>query len=98
MSRCRTFGRKNPAFLSHGTTHTQNIDNSMAHRNEPPSFRSLAVWHKDHPVLPIKVLDPYPEEFSFVPHSSIAHQDDDVAEQLKGSRAPFALRSTHKQL
>jgi len=55
---------------------------------ESPPFCGLAVRHKDHAVLPIQVLDTHPEEFSFVPHSCVAHQDDDVAKKFTSSRAP----------
>src|SRR5581483_938641 len=76
------------------TSALQDFEDSSAHRNEPPSFWSLAVWHEDHSVLPIQVLDAHPEELSFVPHSRIAHQDDDIAEKLTGSLSPLAGQSS----
>jgi len=48
----------------------------------PPTFRRLAVGHKDHAVVPIQVFDTHPEKFSLVPHPCVAHQDDDVAEKF----------------
>ena len=41
----------------------QNFEDSRAHRNEPSSFWSLAVWHEDHAILPVQVVDTHPEEF-----------------------------------
>jgi len=58
---------------------------------------SLAVWYKNHAALPIKVLNAHLEEFSLVPHSRVAHQDDNVAEKFERSRAPFAGYSSREQ-
>jgi len=45
----------------------------------PPEF---AVGYKNHAVLPVEILDPHPKELSFVPHSGVAHQDNDVSEEF----------------
>jgi hypothetical protein len=47
--------------------------------------------------LPIQVLDTHPEELSFVPHSRVPHQDDDVPEKLTSSWAPVASQSSRYQ-
>jgi hypothetical protein len=47
--------------------------------------------------LPIQVLDTHPEEFSFVPHSGVAHQDDDGAEKVTSTLAPAASQSSRHQ-
>ena len=57
----RTLGRKYPAILLRIASRMQNFEDSPAHRNEPPSFWCLAVWHKDHAVLPVQVLDAHDE-------------------------------------
>src|SRR6202021_1815674 len=41
--------------------------------------------------------DAHPEEFSFVPHSRVAHQDDDVTEKVTSSWAPVASQASHRQ-
>jgi hypothetical protein len=56
-----------------------------------------AVWHKDHSVLPIQVLDTHSEEFSFVPHSCVAHRDDDVPEKFASAWAPVASQRSRYQ-
>src|SRR5579864_4825444 len=75
----------------------QNLEDSPAHRNKSSPFWGLAVWHKDHPVLPIQILDTHPEEFSFISHSCVAHQDHDVLEKETSSWAPVASQSSRYQ-
>jgi hypothetical protein len=75
----------------------QNFEDSPAHRNQSSPFCGLAVWHKDYAVLPVQILDTHPEEFSFVPHSRVAHQDDDVTEKVTSSWAPVASQASHRQ-
>jgi len=75
----------------------QNLEDSAAHRNKSSPFCGLAVWDKDHAVLPIQILDTHPEEFSFVPHSCVAHQDDDVPEKITSPWAPVASQGSHCQ-
>ena len=75
----------------------QNFEDSPAHRDKSSPFRGLAVWHKDYPVWPIQILDTHPEEFSFIPHSCIAHQDNDVPEKVTSTRAPVASSGSHYQ-
>src|SRR6516165_3656594 len=89
--------RKYPALLSHIASVPQNFEDSRAHWNKAPPFCCFAVWHKDHAVLPIQVFDTHPEEFSFVPHSCVAHQDDDVPEKFTCSWAPAASQSPRHQ-
>jgi hypothetical protein len=72
---------KYPAFLSGIASISQNFDDSPAHRNESSPFCGLDVRHKDHSGLPIEILDTHPQEFSFIPHSCVAHQDNDVPEE-----------------
>ena len=36
----------------------------------------------------------HPEQFSFVPHSCVAHQDDNIPEKFTSSRAPAAGQSS----
>src|SRR4029077_12053686 len=43
-------------------------------------------------------LDAHAVEFTLVSHSRIAHQDDDVAEKLKGSPSPGAGLGPFEQL
>jgi hypothetical protein len=75
----------------------QNFKDSPTHRNKSSPFCGLAVWHKDHAVLPIEVLDTHLEEFSFVPHSCVAHQDDDVPEKCSSSWVPVASQGSRYQ-
>jgi hypothetical protein len=89
--------RKYPALPSRIAPDPQNFEDSRAHWNKSPPFCRLAVGHKDHAVLPIQVLDTHPEEFSFVPHSCVAHQDDDVPEKFASSWAPAASQSPSDQ-
>ena len=83
-----------PALKSRIAPDPQNFEDSPAHRNESSPFWCLAVWHKDHTVLPIQVD---PKEFSFVPHSCVAHQDDDVPEKFTSSWAPAGSQSPRYQ-
>jgi hypothetical protein len=48
--------------------------------------------------LPIETLNAHPVEFTLVSHSRIVHQDDDVAEKLKGSPSPGVGLSSFEQL
>jgi hypothetical protein len=58
-----------------------------------------AVWHKDHAVLLIQVLDTHSEEFSFVPHSCVAHRDDECPGKVRGAsckpKLPLSVSSPH---
>lgn len=83
MPRCRALRWKYPTLLSCIAPGPQNFEDSPAHRNESSPFCGLAVWDKDYAVLPVQILDKHPEESSFVPHSRVAHQDDDVTERSR---------------
>src|SRR5260370_37111874 len=98
MSRGGALGRKYPAARPRTTALPQKIKQSIAHRNEPSSFRSLAVGDEDQRVLPIQVFNAQPAEFSFVSHPRISHQDDDVAEEFSAGLPPFAGGSSRQQL
>src|SRR5262249_52493949 len=80
------------------TTCTQKIADATAHWNKSPPLSGLTVGHENHAVLPIEILDAHAVEFTLVSHSRIAHQDHDVAEQLKGSPSPGAGLSSFEQL
>jgi hypothetical protein len=80
------------------------------HRTWPAEFRRLArssepavallrscCLAKDYTVLPVQILDSHPEEFSFVPHSPVAHQDDDVTKKVTSSWASVASQASHRQ-
>src|SRR2546425_12534417 len=97
MPRCGALRWKCPTLLSCIAPGPQNFEDSPAHRNQPSPFCVLAVWHKDYAVLPVQILDTHPEEFSFVPHSRVAHQDDDVTEKVTSSWAPVASQASHRQ-
>jgi len=71
-----------PNFLPRTAAAPKDFEGSPTHRNKTSSFWSLAVRHEDQPVLPIQVLDAHPEEFSLVPHPSVAHQDDNIAKKV----------------
>ena len=58
------------------------LEDSPAHRYEPSSFRCLAVWNEDQPVLPVEILNAHPVKFTLVSHSGIAHEDEN-RERLK---------------
>ena len=66
------------------------VKDAIAHRHASPSFFGLAVRHEDHASFPIQVLDAHPVKLSFVLHAGIAHQDDDVPEELKAAFPPIA--------
>jgi len=70
----------------------------MAHWNKSPPLGGLTVGHENYAILPIEILDAHPIEFPLVSHARIAHQDDDVAEKLKGSPSPGADLSCLEQL
>jgi len=53
---------------------------------------------RNHSSFPIKILDAHSVEFTLVSHSRIAHQDDDIAEKLKGSPSPGAGLGSFEQL
>ena len=53
---------------------------------------------KDHPVLPIQILDTHPEEFPFAPYSCVAHQDDDVPEKVTSAWVQVASQGSHHAL
>jgi hypothetical protein len=82
--------RKYPSLLPRIAPDPQNLEDSPAHWNKSPPFYGLTVWHKDQALLPIQVFDTHPEEFSFVPHPGVAHQDDNVPEEFTSSWAPAA--------
>jgi hypothetical protein len=60
------------AQLANKTRHVSQAQIDLGFLNSYTSFL-LAVWHKDHTVWPIEVLDTHPEEFSFVSHSLYGH-------------------------
>ena len=97
MPRCGALRWKYPTLLSFIAPSPQNFEDSPAHRNQSSPFCGLAVWDKDYAVLPVQILDTHPEEFSFVPHSRVAHQDDDVTEKVTSSWAPVASQASHRQ-
>ncbi len=72
----------------------RNFEDSVTHWNEPSSFCSFSVSHKDHAVLPIQVLDAHPEEFSCRLSPHVAHQDDNIAEKF----ARFAVAACKRKL
>ena len=48
-------------------------------------------------LVPIQVLNAHPVKLSFISHSRIAHQDDDVPEKLKAAFPPVAGSSARQQ-
>src|SRR5215469_13353729 len=97
VTRSRTLGRKHPAFCPCAPPCTQELEDAAAHRYKSPSFRSLAVRHKDHAISPIEIFDAHAVEFPLVPHPGISHQDHDIAEEFKGSPPPRAGLSSFEQ-
>jgi hypothetical protein len=85
VPRSGAVGWKHPSLAPCTTTCTQKIADATAHWNKPPPLGGLTVGHENHAILPIETLDAHAVEFTLVSHSGIAHQDDDVAEKLKGS-------------
>jgi hypothetical protein len=65
-----------------------------AHRNKSSSFRSFAVRHEDHAILPIEIFDAHAVEFPLVSHPGIPHQDHDVTKEFTRSLTPVAGRGS----
>ncbi len=97
MAGCRALGWKHPA-LPHATSFSQQIKGPAAHRNKSSSFRGLAVWHENHLIFPLQVFDTHPVKFSLISHSGIAHQDDDIAEEVLCVLVPTAPSNCRQQL
>ena len=79
---------ENPPCVPSFTPPFEDVKDAIAHRHASPSLFSLGVRHEDHSACPIQVLDAHSVKLSFVPHAGIAHQDDDVPEELKAAFPP----------
>src|SRR5207302_4856927 len=73
MTGCGTLGGENPSFASCATSFPQDGEGAITHWYTPPSFIGLTVWHKDHTIVPIQVLDAHTVKLPFVSHSCIPH-------------------------
>src|SRR5215831_19509151 len=89
---------EHPALAPRSAPCMQNLDDATTHRNKSSPLGGLAVGDENHAVLPIEIFDAHAVEFPLVSHSRVAHQDDDVAEKLKGSPSPGAGLSSFEQL
>jgi hypothetical protein len=97
MPGSRTLGRKYPTIIPRSGAPSQNLEDAPAHWHKPSALWRLAIGYEDHAVLPVEILDAHPKQFSFISHSGIAHQNNDVAKELSCTRAPCAASTCREQ-
>jgi hypothetical protein len=71
---------KHLASTVHNLTVRAKLQDATAHGNRPSPFRSLAIRHEDHAIVPIEIFNAHTVEFSLVSHPGIPQQDHDVTE------------------